>query len=286
VFWTAYVLSETLFLLLLASSAWAALRLGEARRPLAAAVVVGVLGVLAIAMRPTGAAYLIVLFLVVLTIGRATPERLAPLLVGLALPIIVVAAIALPIQGAHIADWARSAVQNGLVETDVGRATSGVDLDVNPPPIVESLPVSERQEFVTDGPFLFAAHHPEFVAAQTLRKLRLFWTPILPEYSSAHAVTSSLFFLSFYVLGVIGFVRIRHIGPLIVLCAGSVLLFTLTSLVTIVDYDQRYRLPAELFLVPTAGVGLSWLIARVRMSGAPRLALDTFPPPAETSKMR
>jgi hypothetical protein len=237
-------------------------------------------------MRPTGAAYLVVLLLVVFVVGRARRNDMGALLLGVLVPIVVVGGVLVPLEGTHIADWARSAVENGLLETDAGRATSGVDLDVNPPPIVESLPASEREEFVIDGTFVFSEHHPEFIAAQTLRKLGLFWTPVLPEYSPAHAVTSSLFFVSFYVLGCIGFVRIRHMGPLMILCASSVVLFTLTSLVTIVDYDQRYRLPAELFLIPVAGVGLSWLIGKTRTLGASRLTLDPLSTPAETSKMR
>ena len=90
---------------------------------------------------------------------------------------------------------------------------------------------------------------------------------MLPEYSLAHAIGSGAYFGAFYVLAVLGLVRVRRYDALTTLCLASALLFTLISVVTIVDYDQRYRLPAELFLVPLAGLGLSWLLSRVGILG-------------------
>ena len=60
----------------------------------------------------------------------------------------------------------------------------------------------------------------------------------------------------------VGFALARRMPFLVTLASPSVILFTLMSLITIVDYDQRYQPPAELFLVPIAGAGLSWLLSR------------------------
>jgi hypothetical protein len=88
----------------------------------------------------------------------------------------------------------------------------------------------------------------------------MFWSPVLPGYSPAHALGSSLYFFGFYLLAAFGMVCAYRFKSLITLCASSVLMFTLTSVITIVDYDQRYRLPAELFLVPLVGVAVAWLL--------------------------
>ena len=268
VFWVTYALSETLFLFLLAWSANAALQLGKARAPFRAAIGVGLITAASIAARPTGVAYVGAVLLLVVVLARHDPRLLGRLLGGFCLPLVVFGGSAVVLDGPHLADFARSSVQNGLVETDNGRATSGVDLDVNPPPIVESLPPEQRAEFIAHGPLAFAEQHPAFVVNQALRKLRLFWTPALPEYSLVHAIGSSLYFVGFYLLAIVGFVRVHRPTPLVVLSGSSVVLFTLLSLVTIVDYDQRYRLPAELFLVPMAGIGLSWLATRAFRPGA------------------
>jgi hypothetical protein len=102
---------------------------------------------------------------------------------------------------------------------------------------------------------------------------------VLPEYSLLHAVASSLYFLPFYALALAGFVLARRNTSFVGLASLSVAMFTLTSVITIVDYDQRYRLPAELMLVPFAGVGLAWILertlirsARCRQTAAPSRA--------------
>jgi Dolichyl-phosphate-mannose-protein mannosyltransferase len=270
VFWTAYVLSDTLFLLLLAICADRALQLTTTSHPARSALVVGALTVLAIAARPTGLALCLAVLPVLFIAGRHRAARLASLLVGYSLPFVLCGAVlvlgsavagsTLAAAGtARLSDWARSGVINGLLWTESGRATSGVDLDVLPPPVVNSLPAAQRDEFLQDGPLAFAADHPEFVAEQTARKLRAFWAPALPEYSMPHALAAGLYFVLFDLLAIIGLVQARRNTALVSLIGVGVAVFTLTSLVTIVDYDLRYRLPAELLLVPAVGIGLAWL---------------------------
>jgi len=285
VFWTAYVLSDTLFLLLLAVCVDRVLLLRNAAHAARSALVVGGLAVLCIAARPTGVALSLALVPLVIMAAHRQVPRLAALLAGFGLPFLLVGALVLvggagPAGAARVTDWARSGVVNGLLWTETGRATSGVDLDVNPPPVVNTLPPSERDEFLQADPLTFAAHHPEFVVAQSVRKLRTFWAPALPEYSLPHALAAGLYFGLFYVLALAGLVEARRFTPLVTLVVLGVAAFTLTSLVTIVDYDLRYRLPAELLLTPLAGLGLAWLIAHVVVQGAER------PPPIESPRPR
>jgi hypothetical protein len=71
-------------------------------------------------------------------------------------------------------------------------------------------------------------------------------------------------------LALAGLVAARRNRPLVTLVVIGVSAFMLTSVVTIVDYDLRYRLPAELLLMPVAGLGLAWFVARLVVRGAER----------------
>jgi 4-amino-4-deoxy-L-arabinose transferase-like glycosyltransferase len=272
VFWTTYVVSETVFLLIVAIAADQVLLLRSSRNPARDGAIVGVLALLSIAARPTGAVLVLALLVVIATTARWNDRRLAILISSFCLPfalVVSVTSLGALVSGSsvpsgisgRVADWTRSAIENGLLWTESGRATIGVDLGVYPPPIIGTLPPDQRDEFLHAGPLTFAQRHPEFVVAQAARKLRMFWAPALPEYSLAHAVASSAYFLTFYALALAGFVLARRITSLTTLASLSVGLFTLASLITIVDYDQRYRLPVELFLMPMAGSGVAWLLS-------------------------
>jgi 4-amino-4-deoxy-L-arabinose transferase-like glycosyltransferase len=282
VFWTTYLLSETLFLFLIAVAADQALRLKNSRHPFRDAALVGLLSVISVSVRPTGFAFMLALVVTLVGMGRTGLLRR---LGGYFLPLAAVAVIVLSSGHAasllaRVGTWARSGVENGLLETEQGRATSGVDLDVTPPPIAETLPGAERDEFVQNGPVTFAEHHPEFVIEQTLRKLKIFWSPTTPDYSLAHALFAAIYFSVFYALAAVGAVYAARYRLLFLMCGSSVFLFTLTSLVTIVDYDQRYRLPAELFLVPLAGIGFALLHHTVRTRKTRPTKLAPHTPPA------
>jgi hypothetical protein len=290
VFWTAYVVSETLFLLIVAVAADRVLLLRCARHPARDALALGILALLSLAARPTGAAFVLAMLVLMVIAAWRHLRRLAVLLGGFSAPfllVLVLTAAAAQVSGSsvlasiptRITDWTRSAVENGLLWTETGRATVGIDLGVNPPPVVQTLPPEQRDEFLREGPLTFAARHPVFFLQQTLRKLRMFWAPALLEYTPIHTVAASLFFVPFYALALAGFVLARRAIFLITLCGLSVVLFTLTSVLTIVDYDQRYRLPAELFLIPLAGCGLAWLIGR-RWSARETATYHAGPPPA------
>ena len=90
-----------------------------------------------------------------------------------------------------------------------------------------------------------------------------YWLPAYPEWSLSHRIWASLYFTALYLLAVIGAVvaiRSRFVWLLVAIAAFS----TLTAMATLVDYDARYRLPAELALLPLASVGLLEIVARLR----------------------
>ncbi len=278
VFWTAYVVSEPLFLLIVAIAADRVLLLRFSTNPARDGLVVGLLASLSVAARPTGAVLVASMFVLVVMAAQQNGRRLAIFVSTFCLPfalLIAVGSVAALVSGSNVsstmtsrvAEWTRSAIENGLLWTETGRGTTGIDLDVSPPPVISTLPPEQRDEFLRAGPLAFASRHPEFVVAQDARKLRMFWTPVLPEYSLVHAVASTLYFVPFYALAAVGLVRAWRLKWLVLLTTLTVAMFTVTSLITIVDYDQRYRLPVELLLVPLAGIGLGWIVERAPVRG-------------------
>jgi hypothetical protein len=267
VFWTTYVLSDTLFLLLVAVCADRVLTLRKSAHAGRGALLVGTLAILCVAARPTGAALFVALLPVVVLAAHRNIARLAALLGGYCLPVVLIGALVVfggaSARVALVTDWARSAIENGLLWTETGRGTAGIDLDVHPPPVVQTLPASQRDEFLQDGPLTFAGHHPEFVFEQAARKLRTFWAPVLPEYSLPHALGAGFYFSLFGILALVGLTQAWRFPALATLVVVGVAGFALTSMITIVDYDLRYRLPAELLLVPVAGLGLARVIERL-----------------------
>jgi hypothetical protein len=298
VFWTAYLLSDTLFLLFVALCVERGLALGAptstplglaSRRGLAlasrAALVSG-LALVSVAARPTGVALCAALVPLMLVTARGSARRLVLLCGGYCLPFLAVTIVSLvavvlgstaTVSGlSSVTAWTRSGIENGLLWTETGRATAGIDVDVYPPPVLATLPPEQRDEFLQARPLDFASRHPEFVISQVARKFRTFWAPTLPEYSLPHALTSATYFLVFYAMALLGLYQARRYAPLLTIVIAGALAFTLASLITIVDYDLRYRLPAELFLIPVVGLGLSSVFDRLLLRGAALVKLAGY----------
>ena len=282
-FWGTYVLSDTLFLFVLSVTAERLLALGASRRVLVDSLVAGALLILTALSRPNAAPFVLLAPAVGVLAAHGSGRRLGRIVVGMAAPALVLIAAygvltalgkapAPMAIGGQVTDWARSAVYVGLVWTEQGRATAGVDVGVNPPPVLALMNAAQREAFlgtpVDQDPFGFIARRPEFFLEQAVRKLKLLFAPVLPEYSFGHALVSGAYFLALYVLGALGVATAarRHL-PFVFLCALGIVAFTLPCVLTFVDYDQRYRLPIELFLIPLAGAGCVWLRALLPARG-------------------
>jgi hypothetical protein len=238
---------------------------------------VGLLLAISVGIRPTAFPFALSVHALVALSALRDWQRLARLVAGLVLPWAVllmawIAGAALerapsPLAvGGRAAAWASSAVSMGLVWTEGGRGTLGIDVGVDPLPVLETMSDQQRSTYMRtaqDQPFQFIAAHPDFFVQQAVRKARTLWAPVLPEASRAHAFLSLAWFTPLYCLSAVGLaIAFRHYRELAMVTSVAIATFTLTSMLTFVDYDQRYRLPIELFLIPLAATGLVWLMEK------------------------
>lgn len=261
VFWSVYVLTDTLLLLLLALVMWCVLRLARTRSPFIDGLVTSLLLLLLVLTRRTNALASGVLLVMAGWIART--HRLA--ILGLALPFVL--ALAVLASGAMRARtgsalmdragaYAWQSVYMGLQWTEQGRATDGVDVHLSTIP-----DDAERGAFYRDQTLNQLRSDPGFFFVQAARKFKIMWLPFLPEDSPLHKALSTLYLLPLYALGLLGWFTSRRSGAFVLITTVGVAVFTLVCLITFVDYDQRYRLPAELFLIPLSGVGLGQVLA-------------------------
>ena len=277
VFWGVYVLSDTLFLFVLALILERLLRLYSSVRPLGDAAIVGLLLAISVGIRPTAFPFaLSVLALVALSALRDW-QRLARLVAGLVLPWVVV-----------LTAWIAGAALEARAVAVGGRRTGsrlgklggvpGVGVDGGRPRnaghrrrsrSVAGVGDNERSAAIdvhANGPGSAVPIHcaqPDFFVQQAVRKARTLWAPVLPEASRAHAILNLAWFIPLYCLSVVGLaIAFRRYRELAMVTSVGIATFTLTSLLTFVDYDQRYRLPIELFLIPLAATGLVWLMEK------------------------
>jgi hypothetical protein len=124
------------------------------------------------------------------------------------------------------------------------------------PPAVGAMDAPERAAWFRTGALEWIAADPGHFVGQAARKFRAFWAPALPEWSLPHKVLKTAYFLPLYALAMVGLARSRRNVAFAALTVLGIASFMLTSLVTFVDYDQRYRLPSELFIIPLGAVGL------------------------------
>ena len=277
VFWSSYVLTDTAFLLLVALAADRLHATVAGRHPLRDGFASALLLVVGLVLRPTAAPFAAVAPLFVVCALFPHRKRLFRALAGLLVPALagaMLSAVAVltgsPIVGpdsqARLDNYAWSAVYQGLEWTEQGRATAGLDIVV-PAEVMDRRP-PERAVWFESQSRAWIEHDPGYFAAQVGRKVRAFWSPILPEWSTTHKLLTGGYFAIFYALALVGAWRAwrvdRSFVALLLLGAAT---FTATSALTIVDYDLRYRLPAEALLLPLAGVGLAEAVARAAPVG-------------------
>ena len=135
-------------------------------------------------------------------------------------------------------------------------------IDLSPEPSIPNQSMSARQDHFRAGFLSFVSQHALEFGSLTLRKALWFWLPAYPEWSIAHKLVSTTYLIVLYVAaawGALRLWRLRFTQFLVVLTSA----FWVTSSLTIVDYDARYRLPAELSLLPLAGAGLELIAIRI-----------------------
>ncbi len=284
VFWTTYVLTDTLFLVTLLLVGIQLMRTSESRRPFRDGLLLAVC--LLVVLLTRRAAFLLGLGVPVALWWLLRHDRrraiaaglgvLAPFMAGF----LVLATLNLASQGVVLTAWQIDAAWSALWApiwigtqwNEVGRATTGVDIHY--PPNFATMTTAEQAVMYHEQALAFVSQHPGQYLLLAVRKALVFWTPALPGWSLSHALFSVATLVPLYVLAWLGS-RVRPSQPAAQTFAVLVLVaFTLTSMLTFVDYDQRYRLPASLGIVIFAGVGVHWALARLAgRFGSPPLLL-------------
>lgn len=273
VFWSRYVLTDTLLLFLLAGVMWLLLALVSSRRPVLDGLITSALLLLLVLTRRTNLLASGALLIVAIVLARKQRLALVGLLAPVVLGLVVLASGAMRARtGSALFDrggaYAWQAVYMGLQWNEQGRGTIGVDVHLSDIP-----DDAERGAFYRDESLTWIRSDPGYFAAQAARKFRVLWEPYLPEDSTLHRMISTVYLLPLYALGLWGWLRSRATTPFLAITTAGIAVFTLVCLVTFVDYDQRYRLPAELFLIPLSAVGLeralAWL-GTISLQRAPR----------------
>ena len=162
----------------------------------------------------------------------------------------------------------------GTMWNETGRGTIGVDIHF--PDGFSTLPLVDQEAFAREAAQRFIADSPSRFALLTMKKVLWFWLPAYPEWSLFHRLWSWAYFLVFYGLAVVGLIRVRR-SPFGWLLVVSVLGLLIPVALTIVDYDGRYRLPAELCLVPLAAAGAAPFVDRILEVVARRRVDDRIP---------
>jgi hypothetical protein len=115
---------------------------------------------------------------------------------------------------------------------------------------------------IEDQSIGYITHHTVDFLKLAAVKAIYFWAPALPGWSVRHIALWAPVLGAIDLLAIAGLRAQRSAaGPfefgVIVLAA-----FTLTSMLTFTDFDQRYRLPASLAIAMFAGAGADFLFAR------------------------
>lgn len=301
-FWTAYVLTDTLFLFALALSADRLLAIPASRHVIRDAAAATLAVGLVLLVRPTAPAFAAALPLYLLVAGWGNARRLRRIFAGFLLPLVAGAGVLLAgmlLTGPALISRSYDRTQlylwfglyAGLNWTEQGWGMEGVDFTVPPgvalvpgwstrlpssaadglasPTDETSLSDGESAAILRELSMQAIVADPSHVLRLWMDKLRIYWAPFLPEYSFVHKVVKTLYLVPLYLLALVGLYASRKDSPFFTLSLVGLLAFTLTSMLTVVDPDQRYRLPAELFVVSLGGVGLARVSRRLIPSLVP-----------------
>lgn len=148
----------------------------------------------------------------------------------------------------------------GTTWDERGRGTGGID--INYPPGHETWTRAERESYYAAEIDKALRERPLDVAGRAMRKTLWLWLPFYPDWSRTHQIVNGAFFVLIYVAAAYGAV-VRWRDAFARLLLAHIIVVTAVAAVTIVDFDARYRLPAELALIPLAAAGIAAAAIRV-----------------------
>jgi len=264
IFWTGYILTETVFVLLLVLSVLAFVRLLAGQRSIQAVWAGIILGLTSLA-RPVGLSFGLLLCVPWRFLFMETAKR--RILLGACLVSFTLVLSPWVIHNYLSFHQFIPVSRNGdplyrannlSVATYLGKTTGqGRSERYELPEGVRSLGELEKAAALRNAAFQFIWHHPVEFTRRALSRLYLFWSPTFPTYSFKHNLYNSIFYLFLYVAALVGlFLLVRkkqwtHVWIFIVIFGY----FSLVHAATIVDWDQRYRLPLQPFLCVLAAAG-------------------------------
>ena len=260
--WTPYLLSDVLALTFLAIAIErlsAAQASGRAR----GSAVVGAGGALAVLTRPAYTAALAALAISSVVRRKARFAHLVLFVVGVvaifAFPTIRNAAASGSIGLYEGRGW--ETLWEGTQWTEQGRGTGGIDFVV--PAQLATMSDAERTDFFRRETIRAFTERPLQSLGLILKKCFWYLLPAYPEWSLVHKAVSVVSLAWLYLFAAWGAWRHRGVGfTWSLLLVGSS--FVATAMLTVVDYDARYRLPFILSLVPLAGAGTAAMLALAR----------------------
>ncbi len=275
--WSHYILSETLFLFIvsvfllacaqrLVDPQWDRLRLG----------VVAALGLLVAFTRPSGV--LIVWSATVCLVGVTASHRRDAVTARRAVGATVIASLL--VLAAVLAVPATRHRLLGLptVYTSIWLSTRTFDSDIDHvareielPKEIEALDDPERGNELRERSFEFIREHPGDYVSRAGIRFTNFWFPWLTaRWSRAHLALDAAVSLSLVGLSICGLVLVRSRAARNVMVMLALVALVQGVLVAFsqLDSEGRYRLPAELALLPVAGAGVQGLWHRLRQRRA------------------
>lgn len=265
IFWSRYLLTDTLGLVCFALALERASTLVATDRR--SAIGAGAASALAFLARAAYALPALAIGVVVVALGKPRALGAATFALGALLVLAVPVTRNIAALGEPVAykDQGMLLVWMGTRWTIEGRGTQGVDVIY--PPGHDSWSREQRQHYYRDDAIATIVSRPFEFGARTVGKMLWFWSPIFPEWSATHKALTGTYMAALYALAVIGIARRwrTQLGLTLIVAALAI---QATVAATIVDYDNRYRVPLEYCLIPFAAVGLSALIGRAMRRSA------------------
>lgn len=264
VFWTGYVLTETLYVFILSVALLAAARALESNRPLRRAAMAGALFGAASLVRPVALGFGIMLAVagifstryrvrVLLGLGTLTLV-LAPWVARNA--VVLDSPIITSTESGHVL-W-----QGNSPEASGGSRGYVDGLDFEPLELPEGISETEADRIHRAEALSWMAKHPARVAALIPKKLWNMWRPTYQGASALNSTVTYVTYLPLLALAVPGLVLSRRRDVL----GGIVVAFVAYHLVVhgLVTGMIRFRLPVEAVLTIPAGVTVGMFVEKSR----------------------
>lgn len=270
-FWMPYILTETAFVFFLFAFVWAVLAALDDRSP-SSRLRIAVLGLFLFFLRPVAVAVVACGFAIAAVdfLRHTISSRAATSLVAGACVTIMAATAAIcltrpsarermlrvPTIGQTL--WLSTTVVHGT-QAEIARAAT--------PDVARDWPVSEQYAYKAHLAAQFIRDHPVRYIEMAAKRFVSFWGPWLYlDWSARHRAMDAVLSLGLIAMACSATMVTPGRTRSLVLIGFAVVL-SLESAFGQIDADARYRLPAEVLLIPPAAIALSAAVRRALSQG-------------------